>query len=109
LKKTYNTIIAKKEIEETLSKIKINGGEVAYIAGDVNDLSGIKNELQAITQKWGQITGIVHGAGMLADKFIQNKTEADFNNVLSVKLDGLLSMLKVVNLNTLKHLVFMEM
>jgi NADP-dependent 3-hydroxy acid dehydrogenase YdfG len=105
LKKTYNTIIAKKEIEETLSKIKINGGEVAYIAGDVNDLSGIKNELQAITQKWGQITGIVHGAGMLADKFIQNKTEADFNNVLSVKLDGLLSMLKVVNLNTLKHLV----
>jgi NAD(P)-dependent dehydrogenase (short-subunit alcohol dehydrogenase family) len=105
LKKTYNAIIAKKEIEETLSKIKANGGEVAYIAGDVNDLSGIKGELHKITQKWGQITGIVHGAGMLADKFIQNKTEADFNNVLSVKLDGLLSMLKIVNLNTLKHLV----
>lgn len=105
LKKTYNNIIAKQEIDETIAKIKAVGGDVVYISGDVNDLSGVKAELQAVTQQWGTITGLIHGAGMLADKLIQNKTEADFNNVLSVKLDGLLSMLQVVNINALKHVV----
>lgn len=105
VKRIYNKIVAKKEIEETISKIKQAGADVVYIAADVNNLSNAKAEFAAVEQKWGNITGIIHGAGRLADKFIQNKTEEDFHNVLSVKLDGLLSMLKVVNIHTLRHLI----
>ena len=41
----------------------------------------------------------------MADKYIQDKTEQDFENVLSVKLDGLLSLLSTNNIDNLKYLV----
>ncbi len=104
LNSTFNKYVAKKEIEETIAIIKENGGDAIYVAGDVTNLT-IKPELLKIEKKWGKITGIIHGAGRLADKLIQDKTEEIFDNVTSVKLDGLLSLLKMVDINELKHLI----
>ncbi len=105
VKKTFNSIIAKKEIDSTLAQIKAAGSEVVYLKSDITNLNASRTQLNEITKNWGPITGLIHGAGRLADKHIQNKTEEDFNNVLSVKLDGLLSMLSVVKPDQLKHLV----
>ena len=104
LNSTFNKYIAKKEIEQTIANIKENGGDAVYVAGDVTNLT-IKPELIKIEKQWGKITGIIHGAGRLADKLIQDKTEEIFDNVTSVKLDGLLGLLKMVNINELKHLI----
>lgn len=104
LNSTFNKYVAKKEIEETIAHIKANGGDAVYVAGDVTNLT-IKPELLNIEKQWGKITGIIHGAGRLADKLIQDKTEEIFDNVTSVKLDGLLCLLKMVNINELKHLI----
>jgi NAD(P)-dependent dehydrogenase (short-subunit alcohol dehydrogenase family) len=104
LNSTFNKYVAKKEIEDTIAHIKANGGDAVYVAGDVTNLT-IKPELLIIEKQWGKITGIIHGAGRLADKLIQDKTEEIFDNVTSVKLDGLLGLLKMVNINELKHLI----
>lgn len=105
VKKTYSEIVAKKEIDDTVAQIKSHGGEVIYLQGDVTKLDSFKNALDQATAQLGKVTGIIHGAGRLADKYIQDKTENDFENVLSVKLDGLLSLLGAVQLNDLDHLV----
>lgn len=105
VQRTFGNIIAKKEIDDTIAQIKNAGGQVVYLQGDVTNLAAIKPELDKITAKIGNITGIIHGAGRLADKYIQDKTEADFENVLTVKLEGLLSLLGVVDLNKLDHLI----
>ena len=104
LNSLFNKYVAKKEIEETIATIKAAGGDAVYVAGDVTNLK-IKPALLKIEKRWGKITGIIHGAGRLADKLIQDKTEEIFNNVTSVKLDGLLNLLKMVNINELKHLI----
>jgi NAD(P)-dependent dehydrogenase (short-subunit alcohol dehydrogenase family) len=104
LNSRFNKYVAKKEIEETIAHIKANGGDAIYVAGDVTNLT-IKPELLEIEKKWGKITGIIHGAGRLADKLIQDKTEQIFDDVTSVKLDGLTSLLKMVNVNELRHLI----
>lgn len=105
VKRTFNNIIAKKEIEATLQAIEQVGGQAVYIKGDVTKVATVKPQLLAITKKWGAITGILHGAGRLADKYIQDKSEQDFINVLSVKLDGLLTLLQCVNIQKLEHLI----
>jgi NAD(P)-dependent dehydrogenase (short-subunit alcohol dehydrogenase family) len=105
VKSIFNNIIAKKEIDETISLIQSHGSEVIYIEGDVTDLASFKNSLDQATAQLGAITGILHGAGRLADKYIQDKTESDFENVLSVKLDGLLSLLGAVDIHQLDHLI----
>lgn len=104
LNSIFNKYVAKKEIEETIAHIKANGGDAVYVAGDVTNLT-IKPELLKIEKQWGTITGIIHGAGRLADKLIQDKTEQIFDDVTSVKLDGLLNLLKMVNVDKLKHLI----
>lgn len=105
VKKTFNSIIAKREIAQTIQAIEANGGQAIYIKGDVTDVRTIKTQLLAISEKWGKITGIIHGAGRLADKYIQDKAEQDFLNVLTVKLDGLLTLLQCVNIHQLQHLI----
>ena len=105
VKRIYKNIVAKTEISETISQITAAGGQAIYIQGDVTNLASFKLDVNQAEKKLGKITGIIHGAGRLADKYIQDKTEADFENVLSVKLDGFLSLLSTVNLNKLDHLI----
>jgi NADP-dependent 3-hydroxy acid dehydrogenase YdfG len=105
VKSIYNNIIAKKEIEETIAQIESHGAKVIYIQGDATNIATFKIDLVVATEVLGPITGIIHGAGRLADKYIQDKTEADFNNVLTVKLDGLLALLAAVNIHKLEHLI----
>lgn len=105
VKKIYKNIVAKKEIESTINQITNHGAEVAYIKGDVTNPASFKSELNNSVARFGKITGVVHGAGRLADKYIQDKSEQDFENVLSVKLDGLLSLFQSVDIHNLDHLV----
>ncbi len=105
VKSIYKNISAKKEIDETISSIQAHGAEVVYIKGDVTKLNSFKVELDKATQRLGKVTGVMHGAGRLADKYIQDKTDSDFDNVLSVKLDGMLSLFGAVDIHHLAHLI----
>ncbi|MEO0626834.1 MAG: SDR family NAD(P)-dependent oxidoreductase, partial [Bacteroidota bacterium] len=105
VKGIFKNIIAKKEIDDTIRQIEHFGAQVAYIRGDVTKLGSFKSALDRQLDDFGPVTGIIHGAGRLADKYIQDKTETDFENVLSVKLDGLLSLLSAVDLTILDHLI----
>ena len=105
VKSIFKNIIAKKEIDDTIAQIKAHGGDVVYLQGDVTNLNSFKAALDEATASFGAITGVLHGAGRLADKYIQDKTEADFDNVLSVKLDGLLSLLGAVDIHKIDHLI----
>jgi len=104
IKSIFKDIIAKQEIDATINAIKSAGAQVEYLRGDVMDLKSFKVGLVKITKQFGTVTGLIHGAGRLADKYIQDKSETDFENVLSVKLNGLLTLLGAVSLNKLEHL-----
>ena len=105
VKQIFKSIIAKQEIDATIRKITEFGGQALYLQGDVTHLESIQPDLKQAVDQFGSITGIIHGAGRLADKFIQDKSEQDFENVLSVKLDGLLTLLQSVNIHHLEHLI----
>ena len=44
-------------------------------------------------KEWGPITGVVHGAGVLADKKIAEKTDEQFDRVFDTKVSGLRALL----------------
>jgi len=105
VKKIYNQIISEREIKQTLELIKQAGGEAEYINADVTNTHDLQQKITAITKTMGTITGIIHGAGNLADKLIEKKTEEDFEKVYSAKIEGLENLLSCVNLDQLQHLV----
>ncbi|MEL7427688.1 MAG: SDR family NAD(P)-dependent oxidoreductase, partial [Bacteroidota bacterium] len=105
VKKLYSQISSKKEIDDTLSQISAAGAQAIYVQGDVTKVATLLPAVKQAEQELGKITGVIHGAGRLADKYIQDKTATDFGNVLSVKLDGLLTLFGCVDIHHLDHLI----
>jgi len=98
-------IQANREIAQTLTAITAAGGQAEYVSADVTNAANVQAAVKPVITKFGDITGIIHGAGVLADQFIEQKTLSDFESVYSTKIDGLLSLLSVTEASNIKQLV----
>ena len=98
-------ILSSREIKQTLTTLRNLDNYAEYINLDVTDTTAVKTKISALERRLGIITGIIHGAGNLADKLIENKTEKDFEKVYSAKVKGLKNFLNCVDLTQLEHLV----
>jgi len=105
LEKQYQSILANREIRSTLERIEQTGAKVQYCSVDVNDVDVVTNAVDLARTELGNVTGIIHAAGVLADRLIEDKTEEQFNAVYSTKADGLDSLLSATNNDTLKLIV----
>ena len=88
-------VLAVREIRETLSVIEQSGASARYAVVDVRDTAALSQTLAAARSRWGPITGIVHGAGVLADSLIAAKTDEQFGQVFDTKVEGLRALLAV--------------
>jgi acyl transferase domain-containing protein/NADP-dependent 3-hydroxy acid dehydrogenase YdfG len=87
-------IRAAREVRATLAELERAGSTVRYAAVDVTDRVALGRELDRTRAEWGPITGLVHGAGVLADKRIADKTDDQFERVYSTKVDGFRALLE---------------
>jgi NAD(P)-dependent dehydrogenase (short-subunit alcohol dehydrogenase family) len=94
-----------REIRSTLDTIYAAGGEARYISIDVTDKDALHHAIKEAESELGPVTGCIHGAGVIADKLIQQKTLQDIDRVIGVKLQGLINILEVVPADTLSFLV----
>lgn len=99
------SIVQGREIRETISKIEQFGSKVEYISADITTGAIVQEKVAEITAKIGRITGVIHGAGNLADKLIEHKTAQDFEAVYVPKILGLETLVSCVEMNQLDHLV----
>ncbi len=98
-------ILAGREVRATVNAVKAAGGEARYLSCDVTDPEGVATALEAVRSTWGPITGVVHGAGVLADKKIGDKSNADFDLVFRTKVEGLQVLLDATADHPLKMLL----
>ena len=105
VQKIFNEINSSREIKKTLAAIEEAGAKAEYISVDVTDTMALQDKLNNIAQNFGQVTGIIHGAGNLADKLIEKKTSEDFEKVYTPKVQGLQNLLNCINPQQLQHLV----
>lgn len=105
VQKMYKKIVSSREIKATIAAITEAGGEAEYLSVDVTDVDALKGKISHIVERTGAITGIIHGAGNLADKLIEKKTPEDFEKVYNAKVKGLENLLACVETTQLEHLV----
>jgi acyl carrier protein len=87
------SILAGREVRGTLEAVKRAGGEAVYVAADVTEGKKLGATLDEVRRAWGPIRGIVHGAGVIADKLVADKTEDQVQKVMSTKVHGLRALL----------------
>ncbi len=100
------SVLSSREINGTLETIRANGGEAVYVSADITDEGAVKAAIAEGEAQLGTVTGIIHGAGNLADKLIENKTQKDFEMVYAAKVHGLENLLAAIPSERLQHLVF---
>ncbi|MFG2004314.1 SDR family NAD(P)-dependent oxidoreductase [Spirillospora sp. NPDC048911] len=86
-------VIAAREVRRTIEDLTRAGSGVRYLCLDVRDAGALGRALEGVRQDWGPVTGLVHGAGVLADKPVEGKTQEMFDRVFGVKVHGLRSLL----------------
>jgi acyl transferase domain-containing protein/acyl carrier protein len=100
IEQRYAGLAAQREIRATLAALTAAGATARYRAVDVTDPGAVRAALAG-----ANVTGIIHGAGVLADALLAGKTPAQIERVLRPKLGGLAAVLSAVDAARLRHLV----
>ncbi|MCA9796006.1 MAG: SDR family NAD(P)-dependent oxidoreductase, partial [Candidatus Eremiobacteraeota bacterium] len=101
LEQSYRSHMANREIRQTLAALEQAGSKVEYRSVDIRDRKAVKKVLGET--KLGPVKGVVHGAGVLADRRIEDKTAEQFDSVFDTKVSGLRNLLELTK--NLKALV----
>ena len=72
---------------------------------DIRDNNQVAEVLDKAGKDMGPVTALVHGAGVLEDKLIAEKTPEQFLTVFDTKVKGLDALLDAVDEKRIKYLV----
>jgi acyl transferase domain-containing protein/NAD(P)-dependent dehydrogenase (short-subunit alcohol dehydrogenase family)/acyl carrier protein len=104
ISREYQRITAQREIQTNLQRLRETGAECEYRSVDVQNSADVSELLDAIRQEFGSLRGIIHGAGILADRKIEDLTDDQFNAVYSTKVQSLHTLLDRTKDDSLKLL-----
>lgn len=98
-------ILAGREVSKNIARFQEAGATVEFVSLDVQDAVALSTALVKVRQKFGPIAAIVHGAGVLADRKIEDLTEEQFQSVYLTKVKGLQNLLAQTEDDPLKAIV----
>ncbi|MFL0178502.1 SDR family NAD(P)-dependent oxidoreductase, partial [Mycobacterium sp. SMC-15] len=102
LEQQAQRILADREVRATLAALTAAGSRVRYAAADVRDTAQLGALLDRVRSEFGPITGLVHGAGVLADAPLHKKTLDGFDRVFETKVGGASALLDATANDELK-------
>ncbi|HEY2963827.1 MAG TPA: type I polyketide synthase, partial [Pyrinomonadaceae bacterium] len=74
--------------DEKIRAIEDAGGEVFIAAADVTSEDQMRTVIEQARERFGEINGVIHAAGIAGGGIMQIKTPAMSANVLAAKVDG---------------------
>ena len=89
----YREVLARREIRAQLGRLEAAGARAVYHSVDVRDAAAVARMLSEVRRRHGAIRGLIHGAGVLADRRIEDKTGEQFDLVYGTKVTGLRNLL----------------
>jgi acyl transferase domain-containing protein/NAD(P)H-dependent flavin oxidoreductase YrpB (nitropropane dioxygenase family)/NAD(P)-dependent dehydrogenase (short-subunit alcohol dehydrogenase family)/acyl carrier protein len=102
----YNQLLKEREIRDNLSAMQSAGAKVRYYQVDVCDERAFEGLIEAIYYDHGRLDGVIHGAGIIEDKLIEDKTPESFDRVFDTKVRSALLLSRKLKLDELSFLVF---
>jgi NAD(P)-dependent dehydrogenase (short-subunit alcohol dehydrogenase family)/predicted hotdog family 3-hydroxylacyl-ACP dehydratase len=99
-------ILTEREVRANLQRLRAKGATVGYFACDVRNEAAFGGVIDGIYANYGRIDAVLHGAGVIEDKRIADKSDDSFARVLNTKLDSSFILTQKLRPETLKLLVF---
>ncbi len=89
-------------VRSVLETLRSRGVRAEYVSAEVRDAAAVR---EALAPHAGRVTGVLHAAGVLADRPFAEMTAESVAPVVGTKLSGLQHVLDAVGLERLRHLV----
>jgi NAD(P)-dependent dehydrogenase (short-subunit alcohol dehydrogenase family) len=74
------------------------GAEVEIVAGDVADAGDVRRAVEAATERFGALHGVLHAAGVPAMGLMQFKRPEELDEVLAPKIGGTLALAEALRI-----------
>ena len=105
LEAAYHRYHVNRQVQSTLQTIRSAGGCIEYHSVDVRNVEKLSSILDTVRKIHGPVTAIVHGAGVLKDRLILDKTPDQFRTVFDTKVKGLTALLEATRTDPLRYIV----
>ena len=99
-------ILSQRQMRANLAEFSRLGALVEYHTRDVRDGAALAGLLDEVYRRHGRLDAVLHGAGVIEDRLIEDKEEAGFDLVFDTKLDAAFTLARALKPETLKLLVF---
>ena len=81
-------VVREREIRATLAALRQTAASVRYHAVDVRDAAAVSAVIGDVYGRHGRLDGVIHGAGIVEDRLVRDKTPESFARVYATKVDG---------------------
>src|SRR5262249_7897530 len=102
----YQRLLHDREIRANVERLKQAGARVHYYQADVRDEAAFPALLDDVYRRFGTIDGVIHGAGVIQDKLIRDKTPESYERVFGTKVESALILSRHLKFEQLKFCVF---
>lgn len=99
-------LLAVREVRATLRDLRDAGATAEYRSCDVADPEALTALVDDVVAAHGRLDGVIHGAGVIEDKLIRDKTPDSLRRVLATKSEAALTLAECLPSNGLRFVCF---
>lgn len=104
--KLEKQILKARQIRSNFESMQRHSAGVEYHAFDIRDTERLTGLIDHVYKKYGRLDGVIHGAGVIEDKLVGQKSIESFVRVFDTKVIPALVFSRTLNPDTLKFLCF---
>ncbi len=102
----FHRLMKEREVRRNLEALARTGARAEYFDVDVRDDHAFDLFLDTCYSRFGRIDGVIHGAGIIDDRMILDKSPDSFDNVFDTKVNSAFTLARKLRPETLRFLVF---
>jgi NAD(P)-dependent dehydrogenase (short-subunit alcohol dehydrogenase family) len=106
IEQALRQILKSRQMRANLAELRRLGSSVEYHALDVRDAASFSQLLDDVYARIGRIDGVIHGAGVIDDRMIRDKTPESFARVFTTKVNSAMTLTRKLRPESLKFLIF---
>jgi len=100
----YQRLVKDREIRANLARMERAGSKVRYVQADARDERAMRSLVETIYREHGRLDGVIHGAGVIEDKLLEDKTPESFDRVFDTKTESAFVLSRILRADSLRFL-----
>src|SRR6185312_4739201 len=105
IEREVQALLHHREIRANIAELRSAGADVVYNVTDVRNAAAATDAVRRVYDRYGRLDGVIHGAGLIEDKWIVDKDAESWLRVVETKALSAFMIASALNPRTLRFFV----